>query len=154
MLSWIPQVQKHVPFYQRNYLQRNFLAENCLMSRSADLKLSFIFSLCSAEILNYSSSHNFSNWLPTRYVQKWYVVCFFNLRRRHKYVSMYLLSTYFNLLLMLVIFLLIIQRCSILKQTIWHSNHTSHKKKYFYEFVANVLRDNIGILIFDLHGGC
>ena len=25
---------------------------------------------------------------------------------------------------------------------------------YFYEFVANVLRDNIGILIFDLHGGC
>ena len=30
----------------------------------------------------------------------------------------------------------------------------SHKKKYFYEFDANVLRDNIGILIFDLHGGC
>ena len=29
-----------------------------------------------------------------------------------------------------------------------------HTKKYFYEFVANVLRDNIGILIFDLHGGC
>ena len=28
------------------------------------------------------------------------------------------------------------------------------QKKYFYEFVANVLRDNIGILIFDLHGGC
>ena len=27
-------------------------------------------------------------------------------------------------------------------------------KKNFYEFVANVLRDNIGILIFDLHGGC
>ena len=27
------------------------------------------------------------------------------------------------------------------------------QKKYFYEFVANVLRDNIGILIFDLHGG-
>ena len=27
-------------------------------------------------------------------------------------------------------------------------------KKYFYEFVANVLRDNIGILIFDLQGGC
>ena len=28
------------------------------------------------------------------------------------------------------------------------------QKKYFYEFAANVLRDNIGILIFDLHGGC
>ena len=28
------------------------------------------------------------------------------------------------------------------------------QKNYFYEFVANVLRDNIGILIFDLHGGC
>ena len=28
------------------------------------------------------------------------------------------------------------------------------EKNYFYEFVANVLRDNIGILIFDLHGGC
>ena len=27
------------------------------------------------------------------------------------------------------------------------------QKNYFYEFVANVLRDNIGILIFDLHGG-
>ena len=27
------------------------------------------------------------------------------------------------------------------------------QKKYFYEFVAIVLRDNIGILIFDLHGG-
>ena len=31
--------------------------------------------------------------------------------------------------------------------------HPTHKK-YFYEFVANVLRDNIGILIFGLHGGC
>ena len=28
------------------------------------------------------------------------------------------------------------------------------QKKKFYEFVANVLHDNIGILIFDLHGGC
>ena len=26
------------------------------------------------------------------------------------------------------------------------------QKNYFYEFVANVLRDNIRILIFDLHG--
>ena len=42
----------------------------------------------------------------------------------------------------------------ILQQTIWPWNHTSHKNIYFYEFVANVLFDNIGILIFDLHGGC
>ena len=28
------------------------------------------------------------------------------------------------------------------------------QKKKIYEFVANVLRYNIGILIFDLHGGC
>ena len=28
------------------------------------------------------------------------------------------------------------------------------QKSYFYEFVANVLGYNIGILIFDLHGGC
>ena len=28
------------------------------------------------------------------------------------------------------------------------------QKNYFYEFVENVLRDNLGILIFDLHGGC
>ena len=27
------------------------------------------------------------------------------------------------------------------------------QKNYLYKFVANVLRDNIGILIFDLHGG-
>ena len=27
-----------------------------------------------------------------------------------------------------------------------------HRKFYFYEFVANVLRDNIGIVIFDLRG--
>ena len=25
------------------------------------------------------------------------------------------------------------------------------QKKYYYEFVANVLRDDTGILIFDLH---
>ena len=33
---------------------------------------------------------------------------------------------------------------------------TSHTKVYFNEFIANVLRDNIGIVIFDLrgHGGC
>ena len=44
----------------------------------------------------------------------------------------------------------------MVKQTIWQSNHASHTKLYFNEFVANVLRDNIGIVIFDLrgHGGC
>ena len=30
-----------------------------------------------------------------------------------------------------------------LQQIIWPWNHTSHKIFYFYEFVANVLRDNI-----------
>ena len=41
-------------------------------------------------------------------------------------------------------------------KSIWPRNHTSHKKFYFYEFVANVLRDNIGIAIFEIqgHGGC
>ena len=44
----------------------------------------------------------------------------------------------------------------MLKQTIWPSNHTSYTEVYFNEFVANVLRDDIGIVIFDLrgHGGC
>ena len=38
---------------------------------------------------------------------------------------------------------------------IWPRNHTSHTKVYFNEFVANVLRDDIGIVVFDLrgHGG-
>ena len=35
----------------------------------------------------------------------------------------------------------------MVKQTIWPSNHTSHTKVYFNEFVANVLHDNIGIVI-------
>ena len=45
----------------------------------------------------------------------------------------------------------------MLEQTIWPRNHTSHTKFYFNEFVANVLRDDIGgIVTFDLkgHGGC
>ena len=46
--------------------------------------------------------------------------------------------------------LLIIQGCSMLEQTIWSSNHTSHTKVYFNEFVANVLRGNIGIFNFDI----
>jgi hypothetical protein len=52
--------------------------------------------------------------------------------------------------------LLIIQGCSMVQQTIWPGNHTSHIKAYFNEFVANVLRDDMGIVIFDLrgHGGC
>jgi len=51
---------------------------------------------------------------------------------------------------------LIIQRCSTVYYSIWLRNHTSHKKFYFNEFVANVLPDVIGIVIFDLrgHGGC
>ena len=44
----------------------------------------------------------------------------------------------------------------MVKQTIWQSNRASHTKLYFNEFVANVLRDNIGIVVFDLRGheGC
>ena len=51
---------------------------------------------------------------------------------------------------------LIIQGCSTVYYSIWPRNHTSHKIFYFNEFVANVLRDVIGIFIFDLrgHGGC
>ena len=51
---------------------------------------------------------------------------------------------------------LIIQGCSMVLYSIWPRNHTSHKKMYFNEFVANVLRGVIGIVIFDLrgHGGC
>jgi hypothetical protein len=45
---------------------------------------------------------------------------------------------------------LIIQGCSMVLYSIWPRNHTSHKKFYFNEFVANVLRDVIGIVIFDL----
>ena len=30
----------------------------------------------------------------------------------------------------------------------------SHTKVYFNEYVANVMRDDIGIVFFDLHGGC
>ena len=46
--------------------------------------------------------------------------------------------------------LLIIEGCSMVQQTIWPRNHTSHTKVYFNEFVANVLRGNIGIVNFDL----
>ena len=36
---------------------------------------------------------------------------------------------------------------------IWLRNHTSHTKVYFNEFVANVLRDNIGIEVMEVVGG-
>ena len=51
--------------------------------------------------------------------------------------------------------LLIIKGCSMVQQTIWPRNHTSHTKVYFNEFVANVFCDDTGIVIFDLrgHGG-
>ena len=35
----------------------------------------------------------------------------------------------------------------MVKQTIWQSNRASHTKLYFNEFVANVLRDNMGMII-------
>ena len=36
------------------------------------------------------------------------------------------------------------------------SHHTSHAKVYFNGFVTNVLRNNMGMVIFDLqgYGGC
>ena len=40
-----------------------------------------------------------------------------------------------------------------LKQAASRPNHTSYKKFYLYEFVANVLHDNVGMTIFD-HWGC
>ena len=40
----------------------------------------------------------------------------------------------------------IFDKCSSLKQTIWLS------KVYFNEFVANALRDNMGMIIFNLWG--
>ena len=44
----------------------------------------------------------------------------------------------------------------VLSYTASHPNHTSSRKCYFNEFVVNVLRDNMGIIIFDLRGslGC
>ena len=35
-----------------------------------------------------------------------------------------------------------------------HLNRASCKKFHFNELVVNVLRDNTGMIIFDLHGGC
>ena len=37
---------------------------------------------------------------------------------------------------------------TLLEQTIWLWNHTSYTKVYFNEFVANVLCDNMGMIIF------
>ena len=44
----------------------------------------------------------------------------------------------------------IFDKCSILEQTIWLSNHTSHTEVYFNDFFANALCDNMGMIIFDL----
>jgi hypothetical protein len=38
----------------------------------------------------------------------------------------------------------IFDKCSMLLQTIWPSNHTSNPKVYFNKFAANAFRDNIG----------
>ena len=40
----------------------------------------------------------------------------------------------------------------ILQKTIWLWNHTFHKKNFFNEFVANVLCDNMSMIICDLWG--
>ena len=41
-------------------------------------------------------------------------------------------------------------KCSILEHLLWPSNHTSHTKVHFNECVANALRDNMAMIIFDL----
>ena len=43
----------------------------------------------------------------------------------------------------------IFDKCSMMLQTIWPWNHTSHTKVYFNEFVANTLHDNKGMVNFD-----
>ena len=51
-----------------------------------------------------------------------------------------------NFCLFICLFILIssiFDKCSILLQMIWPSNHTSDTKVYFNEFFANTLRDNI-----------
>ena len=50
------------------------------------------------------------------------------------------LSQIFSLKLISSIF----DKCSMLEQTQSRPNHTTKTKVYFNEFVANVLRDNIG----------
>ena len=50
-----------------------------------------------------------------------------------------------------------IDRCTlVLSYQASRPNHTSHRKFCFYEFVANVLCDHMGMIIFDLRGcgGC
>ena len=64
--------------------------------------------------------------------------------------SHFLLTVFTHCSISLSSILLIIEGCSMVKQTIWPSNRTFHTKVYFNEVVANVLRDNIGIVNFDL----
>ena len=42
----------------------------------------------------------------------------------------------------------------ILKEIASRANHTSYRKVYFNEFVQNSLGCDMGMIIFDLHGGC
>ena len=44
----------------------------------------------------------------------------------------------------------------MLKYSASRPNHTSYRKLYLHEFVANVLRDNMSLVVFDLrgYGGC
>ena len=44
----------------------------------------------------------------------------------------------------------VFDKYSILEQTVWPSNHTSHTSVYFNELVANVFLDDMGMIIFDL----
>ena len=42
----------------------------------------------------------------------------------------------------------------ILKKTVSRPNHISYRKVYFNEFVQNSLGCDMGLIIFDCHGGC
>ena len=56
----------------------------------------------------------------------------------------------------LYVSLILLIRDMVVESWNWQPNHTSHTNVYFNESVANVLRDNICIVIFDLwgHRGC
>ena len=42
----------------------------------------------------------------------------------------------------------------ILKLTVSRPNHTTYRQVYFNEFVQNYWGCDMGMVIFDLHGGC
>ena len=91
-----------------------------------------LFLITSAFILNSQNSDSHSEFIHSRYLKA--------LRIQLKTKDTVFATTIhvFNSILS------IFDKCSILLLTIWPSNHTSHTKVYFNEFVANALHGNIG----------